>query len=93
MSTVSQLASVQPTLSDQQSRLLDWLTGARPNVFITGRAGTGKTTLMREFLRRAGNRAAVIAPTGVAAMQAEVVQDEETCRDALRKRSRALQRI
>lgn len=70
MSTVSQLASVQPTLSDQQSRLLDWLTGARPNVFITGRAGTGKTTLMREFLRRSGNRAAVIAPTGVAAMQA-----------------------
>jgi ATP-dependent DNA helicase PIF1 len=59
-----------PALSEHQERLLDWLSSARPNVFLTGRAGTGKTTLMREFLRRAGPRAAVIAPTGVAAMQA-----------------------
>ncbi len=58
-----------PQLSDHQTRLLDWLLTDRPHVFLTGRAGTGKTTLMREFLRRAGNRAAVIAPTGVAAMQ------------------------
>ena len=70
MEPVSQLASARPVLSDQQERLLDWLMSARPNVFLTGRAGTGKTTLMREFLRRAGNKAAVIAPTGVAAMQA-----------------------
>lgn len=60
----------QTQLSAEQERLLDWLFRDRPNVFITGRAGTGKTTLMREFLRRAGNRAAVLAPTGVAAMQA-----------------------
>lgn len=60
----------QTPLSAEQERLLDWLFRDRPNVFITGRAGTGKTTLMREFLRRAGNRAAVLAPTGVAAMQA-----------------------
>ncbi len=58
-----------PQLSDHQTRLLDWLLTDKPHVFLTGRAGTGKTTLMREFLRRAGNRAAVIAPTGVAAMQ------------------------
>ncbi|MHA6287801.1 ATP-dependent DNA helicase [Maricaulis sp. CAU 1757] len=70
MSTTSQLAAARPRLSGQQERLLDWLTTAKPNVFITGRAGTGKTTLMREFIRRAGPRAAVIAPTGVAAMQA-----------------------
>ena len=60
----------QTQLSAEQERLLEWLFRDRPNVFITGRAGTGKTTLMREFLRRAGNRAAVLAPTGVAAMQA-----------------------
>ncbi|MBR9825056.1 MAG: AAA family ATPase [Alphaproteobacteria bacterium] len=58
-----------PQLSDHQTRLLDWLITDKPHVFLTGRAGTGKTTLMREFLRRSGNRAAVIAPTGVAAMQ------------------------
>lgn len=65
MSTLS-----APTLSESQNRLLTWLLRDRPNVFLTGRAGTGKTTLMREFLRRAGSRAAVLAPTGVAAMQA-----------------------
>lgn len=70
MQSTSQLAAVRPVLSGHQERLLDWLASARPNVFLTGRAGTGKTTLMREFLRRAGPRAAVIAPTGVAAMQA-----------------------
>jgi ATP-dependent exoDNAse (exonuclease V) alpha subunit len=70
MPPVSQPVAPVPALSGQQERLLDWLAAARPNVFLTGRAGTGKTTLMREFLRRAGSRAAVIAPTGVAAMQA-----------------------
>jgi len=59
-----------PQLSQHQTRLIEYLFEQRPNVFLTGRAGTGKTTLMREFLRRAGNRAAVLAPTGVAAMQA-----------------------
>jgi ATP-dependent DNA helicase PIF1 len=60
----------EPTLSPEQNRLLDWLFANKPNVFLTGRAGTGKTTLMREFMRRAGNKAAVLAPTGVAAMHA-----------------------
>lgn len=42
----------------------------RPNLFITGRAGTGKTTLTRELLKRLGPNGAVLAPTGVAAMHA-----------------------
>jgi len=58
-----------PRLSDEQTRLLDHLLTERPNAFITGRAGTGKTTLTRELLRRARN-AIVVAPTGVAAMHA-----------------------
>ena len=59
-----------PTLSREQARLADYLLTRKPNLFITGRAGTGKTTLMRAFMERAGPRAAVLAPTGVAAMQA-----------------------
>ena len=58
------------TLSGEQARLLDHLLTRRPNVFITGRAGTGKTTLLKAFMARAGGRAAVLAPTGVAAMNA-----------------------
>lgn len=44
--------------------------GAQGNLFLTGRAGTGKTTLLRKFLAGAGERAVVLAPTGVAAMNA-----------------------
>lgn len=42
--------------------------GAQGNLFLTGRAGTGKTTLLRKFLEIAGEEAVVLAPTGVAAM-------------------------
>lgn len=44
--------------------------GAQGNLFLTGRAGTGKTTLLRKFLAEAGDKAVVVAPTGVAAMNA-----------------------
>jgi len=42
-----------------------------PFVFVTGRAGTGKSTLLRQFRERAGRRCAVLAPTGVAALNVE----------------------
>ena len=42
--------------------------GAQGNLFLTGRAGTGKTTLLRRFLQSAGDTAIVLAPTGVAAV-------------------------
>ncbi|HRK69129.1 MAG TPA: AAA family ATPase, partial [Hyphomonas sp.] len=48
----------------------DWVArgaGAQGNLFLTGRAGTGKTTLLRKFLAEAGDKAVVVAPTGVAA--------------------------
>ena len=44
--------------------------GAQGNLFLTGRAGTGKTTMLRKFLAEAGEKAVVLAPTGVAAMNA-----------------------
>ncbi|MEQ3744970.1 MAG: AAA family ATPase [Henriciella sp.] len=44
--------------------------GAQGNLFLTGRAGTGKTTLLRKFMAEAGENAIVLAPTGVAAMNA-----------------------
>ncbi|MEM6899684.1 MAG: AAA family ATPase, partial [Pseudomonadota bacterium] len=51
----------------------EWVSegaGAQGNLFLTGRAGTGKTTLLRRFLEEAGEDAVVLAPTGVAAMNA-----------------------
>lgn len=40
------------------------------NLFITGKAGTGKTTLIREILNQVNKKIAVVAPTGVAAKNA-----------------------
>lgn len=37
-------------------------------IFITGRAGTGKSTLLKNFVVEVGEKIAVTAPTGVAAL-------------------------
>ncbi|MDI1288445.1 MAG: AAA family ATPase [bacterium] len=38
------------------------------NIFITGKAGTGKSTLLRHFLSSTQRKVVVVAPTGVAAL-------------------------
>ena len=38
------------------------------NVFITGRAGTGKSTLLQLFRNTARRKVVVLAPTGIAAL-------------------------
>lgn len=40
------------------------------SVFLTGKAGTGKTTFLKEVVRRSDKQVVVVAPTGVAAMNA-----------------------
>lgn len=40
------------------------------SVFLTGKAGTGKTTFLKEIVRQTSKRFAVVAPTGVAAINA-----------------------
>lgn len=40
------------------------------NVFLTGKAGTGKTTFLRRLKERSPKRMIVVAPTGVAAINA-----------------------
>lgn len=39
-------------------------------IYLTGRAGTGKTTFLKNFLDKTQLRAIVIAPTGIAALNA-----------------------
>jgi ATP-dependent exoDNAse (exonuclease V) alpha subunit len=62
--------SPAPTLSPQQQAVVDFAAEGGAHLFLTGRAGTGKTTVTRAILRRLGTKAAVLAPTGVAAMNA-----------------------
>jgi len=40
------------------------------SVFLTGKAGTGKTTLLKEILANTHKNAVVVAPTGIAALNA-----------------------
>ena len=40
------------------------------NLFLTGKAGTGKTTLLKEILKETDKQCLVAAPTGVAAINA-----------------------
>ncbi|MCB0664268.1 MAG: AAA family ATPase [Saprospiraceae bacterium] len=42
----------------------------RKNIFLTGRAGTGKTTFLRNVLKKTKKKYIVVAPTGVAAINA-----------------------
>ena len=53
---------------EQEAALGVMMSGA--NVFLTGEAGTGKSTLVREFLRRCERECVVLAPTGIAALNA-----------------------
>lgn len=49
-------------------RTLDLLENTNKSVFITGRAGTGKSTLLDYFRNNTRKNVVVLAPTGVAAL-------------------------
>jgi len=57
-------------LGTQQHEVLDQMENSVDHVFITGRAGTGKTTLLHAFVESTAKQVAVCAPTGVAALAA-----------------------
>ncbi len=50
------------------TKALDLMENGKPFVFITGRAGTGKSTLLRTFREESSLVFPVLAPTGVAAL-------------------------
>ncbi len=58
----------QIELNDQFKRALDIMEYTSESVFITGRAGTGKSTLLNYFRNATEKSIAVLAPTGVAAL-------------------------
>lgn len=41
------------------------------HLFLTGKAGTGKTTFLKELRRQSMKRMVVLAPTGIAAINAQ----------------------
>lgn len=48
----------------------DYVRNTHKNIFLTGKAGTGKTTFLQQVKRETAKRLVVVAPTGVAAINA-----------------------
>jgi hypothetical protein len=53
------------------SKVLSFIDQTNQNIFLTGKAGTGKTTLLKKIKEQCRKKMAVVAPTGVAAMNAK----------------------
>ncbi len=48
----------------------DYVRNTHKNIFLTGKAGTGKTTFLHQVKQESPKRMVVVAPTGVAAINA-----------------------
>ncbi|MDR0800550.1 MAG: AAA family ATPase [Endomicrobium sp.] len=55
-------------INDEFKQAYDLIDNGNECVFITGNAGTGKTTFLHYYAMRANKRTVVLAPTGVAAL-------------------------
>ena len=55
-------------LTDEFEEILNLLKNTKENLFITGKAGTGKSTLLKYFIKRTGKKYVILAPTGIAAL-------------------------
>src|SRR5215471_15866379 len=49
---------------------LEYVRHTRKHIFLTGKAGTGKTTFLHQIKKESPKRMIVTAPTGVAAINA-----------------------
>ena len=55
-------------LAPEQQAVFDTIETTRENIFVTGRAGTGKSTLLNYLAGHSSKQVVVCAPTGVAAL-------------------------
>lgn len=62
------MSSSPITLSAEQQALFDAIETTREHLFVTGRAGTGKSTLLNHLSWNTSKQIVICAPTGVAAL-------------------------
>ncbi|WP_235298891.1 ATP-dependent DNA helicase [Portibacter marinus] len=55
-------------LSSEHQEALDLMEHGGDHLFVTGRAGTGKSTLLQLFAKTTSKKHVVLAPTGIAAL-------------------------
>ncbi len=61
------------TLSAAAIYTLRFINQTNKSIFLTGKAGTGKTTLLKEIIATTHKNTVVVAPTGIAALNANGV--------------------
>jgi hypothetical protein len=52
------------------SKALQFINSTGRHIFLTGKAGTGKTTFLKSLMLHTHKQAAIVAPTGIAALNA-----------------------
>ncbi|GET46272.1 helix-turn-helix domain-containing protein [Capnocytophaga felis] len=53
-----------------EKQILTLVNQTHQNIFLTGKAGTGKTTLLHKIIEKSHKNTVVVAPTGIAALNA-----------------------
>lgn len=61
------------TISQEATYTLRFINQTQRSIFLTGKAGTGKTTLLKEIIQTTHKNTVVVAPTGIAALNANGV--------------------
>ncbi|WP_309642498.1 helix-turn-helix domain-containing protein [Flavobacterium sp.] len=61
------------TITAEAKFTLQFINQTQRSIFLTGKAGTGKTTLLREIIKTTHKNTVVVAPTGIAALNASGV--------------------
>lgn len=68
MTTLVNHNQAEIKLSVEQEALFQIMEGSNQHLFITGRAGAGKSVLLRHFRENTRRKTVVAAPTGIAAL-------------------------
>ena len=58
----------KPEINERFAHALHAMESTQDSLFITGKAGTGKSTLLTHFCRTTDKKPVILAPTGVAAL-------------------------
>ena len=67
-SAAAPVQSERSELGDEQRRAYERMENTRDIIFVTGKAGTGKSLLLKYFVENTTKKVAVAAPTGMAAI-------------------------
>lgn len=61
----------ETSVTPEFSHAFNLLENTKSNIFLTGKAGTGKSTFLKYFRENTEKKIAVVAPTGVAALNVQ----------------------